>query len=210
MDNAIDGTRRDWKVLLIGGPSGVGKTIAAQHLARSLGISWAQADDFRLVLERETSPATHPGLHFFVATPDVWRLTPEKLRDGFIATGQSVSHALEIVVANHVVTNAPIVLEDDGLLPAMAAQRVFAGLDVGNSVRAVFIHEPDENFVFANMHKRGRGFHDREKAEQLVQTHAAWLYGQWLADEARRYRLPVLEPRPWETLVERILAVVGR
>jgi len=135
-------------------------------------------------------------------------LTPEKLRDGFIATGQSVSHALEIVVANHVATDAPIVLEGDGLLPAMAAQRVFAGLDVGTSVRAVFIHEPDENVVFANMHKRGRGFHDREKAEQLVQTHAAWLYGQWLADEARRYSLPVLEPRPWETLEERILAGV--
>ena len=60
MDNAIDGTRRDWKVLLIGGPSGVGKTTVAQHMARRLGISWAQADDFRLVLERETSPATYP------------------------------------------------------------------------------------------------------------------------------------------------------
>ena len=101
-------------------------------------------------------------------------------------------------------------LEGDGLLTAMAAQRVFAGLDVGSYVRAVFVYEPDENVVSANMHKRGRGFHDREKAEQLAQTHAAWLYGQWLAAEAGRYGLPVIEARPWATLGDRVLAAVRR
>jgi Inorganic H+ pyrophosphatase len=35
---------------------------------------------------------------------------------------------------------------------------------------------------------------------------ARWLSGQWLAEEAQRYGLPVLQPRPWDTLVERVLA----
>lgn len=37
------------------------------------------------------------------------------------------------------------------------------------------------------------------------EARAKWLYGQWLAREADRYDLPVLQPRPWETLNQRLL-----
>jgi hypothetical protein len=36
-----------------------------------------------------------------------------------------------------------------------------------------------------------------------------WLHGLWLAEEARRLDLPVLVPHPWETLAQRIVAVVS-
>ena len=37
------------------------------------------------------------------------------------------------------------------------------------------------------------------------EARARWLHGQWLAREAARYNLPVMEPRPWETLVGRVI-----
>ena len=33
-----------------------------------------------------------------------------------------------------------------------------------------------------------------------------WLYGRWLAEQARGAGLPVLAPRPWATLADRIAA----
>ena len=46
----------------------------------------------------------------------------------------------------------------------------------------------------------------RSQAEQHTEARTKWLYGQWLISEAHYYNLPVLEPRPWTTLVERIIA----
>jgi hypothetical protein len=44
-----------------------------------------------------------------------------------------------------------------------------------------------------------------DESELRTEAHVKWLVGQWLVDEANRYSLPVLEPRPWETLIHRIM-----
>jgi 2-phosphoglycerate kinase len=185
-----------WTVLLVGGSSGTGKTTIASEVGRRLGIAWGQADDFRLVLQRLTTPAQQPDLHFFISTESVWRRPPEDLRDRLITVGRLVSRALEIVVTNHVATRAPLVLEGDGILPAFAVQRTFAGLDVGDQVRAVFLVEPDEDALLAAMLARGRGIDGHSVEEQRTQARASWLYGQWLRDEAERLGLPIIESCP--------------
>jgi len=43
---------QEWRVLLIGGPSGVGKSVVARSIGLRLGIPWLQVDDLRLALER--------------------------------------------------------------------------------------------------------------------------------------------------------------
>ncbi len=52
-----------WKVLLIGGHSGAGKTVVARDLAHQYGVGLAEVDDFRLALQRMTAPAQQPTLH---------------------------------------------------------------------------------------------------------------------------------------------------
>ncbi len=42
----------NWSVLLLGGPSGTGKTTIAAQVARRLGTSWLMVDDLRLALMR--------------------------------------------------------------------------------------------------------------------------------------------------------------
>ncbi|HEY8743178.1 MAG TPA: hypothetical protein VIU62_08775 [Chloroflexota bacterium] len=210
-----DGARREpsWRVLLLGGSSGTGKSTLAPQLARHFDVPWLEADDFRLAMQRATTPATHPALHFFLSADmvirqDFWRLSPEEFRDGLISVGEVVSHALELVVRNHVAQGRPMVLEGDGILPAMAALRLFAGLEVGDAVRAVFLVESDSGALLLNMRARSL---DGATPDPALRNYAraSWLYGLWLGDQAFRHGLPVLEARPYETLLSRTLLTLA-
>lgn len=130
--------------------------------------------------------------------------------------GKVVSHALEIIVAHHITVKdvGAVIIEGDGILPSFAAQDhfeqlpFFAGLSVKNELRSVFLYEPDEQVLFENMRQRGRGFESFSLSEQHTQVHMSWLYGQWIRQEARKHGLPVVEACPWNTLIERMLAVI--
>jgi tRNA A37 N6-isopentenylltransferase MiaA len=41
---------RRWQVLLLGGPSGAGKTAVSYRLARHFGVGITEVDDFQVVL----------------------------------------------------------------------------------------------------------------------------------------------------------------
>jgi 2-phosphoglycerate kinase len=198
-----------WTVLLLGGHSAVGKTVVARQLARMYGVGLVEVDDVRLVLQRVTTPEQQPILHSFLLT-NILEWSAEMLRDRLIAVNRIVASALEIVVANHVATNSPCILEGDGILPAFAAQTSFADLDVGSSVRAVFVVEHSKERIYQSMKMRGRSFDTFAPEQQQQWIELSWHYGQWLAQEAARYGLPVVPAQPWETLAARIRAVVDR
>lgn len=205
-----------WRVLLIGGSSGVGKTVVARSLARRLGLSVLLVDDIRMSIQQVTTPAEQPGIHYFLAHPTIWQKPPEALCDGFIAVGNALERPLAVNIAHHMFVESagPVIIEGDGILPALAARRDFSNMHftpapVTNEVRAVFLVEPDEEAVIENMRRRGRGFERFSLKEQETFARATWLYGQWLRRQADRYKLPIVESRPWETLVERVLQAVG-
>jgi 2-phosphoglycerate kinase len=201
----------NWTVLLIGGPSGTGKTILAKQLGQRLGMSWLEVDDLRLALQRSrvTLPEHTDALYFFEETPRVWEIPAERLCDGLIAVGQIMTSALEVVIENHVDTAAPVIIEGDGILPSLFARPSVRDRAVNGNVRAVFLVEPEEDVIFANMLARNRGMAARTEAALRTEAHAKWLFGRWLADEASRFDLPVVEPRPWLTLPERVMGAVN-
>lgn len=198
----------NWVVLLIAGSSGVGKTSVANQLGLRLGASWLHVDDIRLAFQRSrvTLPERTEALYFFEEAPTIWTLPPERLRDGLIGVGQVLSPALEVIIENHVDTGAPVVIEGDAILPSLWSRPSVRDRVSKGHVQAVFLVETGEEVVFANLVARGRGMGARPETELRTEARAKWLYGQWLADEAHQYGLPVLDPRPWSTLVERILA----
>lgn len=205
-----------WRVLLIGGSSGVGKTVVAQTIARQLGLSVLLVDDIRMAIQQVTMPGEQPGMHYFLAHPHIWQKPPETLCEGFVTVATALARPLTATIAHHVFVKeaGPIVLEGDGLLPALAARKAFPSLHftpavVDNEVRAVFLVEPDEAILAQNMQRRGRLFGDLSAREQQNLVHASWLYGQWLKRQADHYNLPIVEPRPWNNLAERMLRVIG-
>ncbi len=199
-----------WGALIIGGPSGIGKSTVAQQLGLRLGVPWLMVDDLRLAMQRSrvALPERTEALYFFEETPGVWDLPPERLRDALIAVGEVMSPAVEVVVENHIDTASPAIIEGDGILPSLwtlpgVRERAAAGL-----ARGVFVVEPDEGTILTNFRSRGRYEEGRTEEGLHSDARAKWLYGQWLAGEARRYGLPVINPRPWDTLPDRILTAV--
>jgi 2-phosphoglycerate kinase len=197
----------EWTVLLIGGSSSVGKTTLAKQIGLYFGVPWLQVDDLRLALQNSSVllPNHTEALYFFTSE-EVWELPPARLCDGLTAVGEVLSPAIEIVIANHVETKAAIVIEGDGILPALLTRPEVHKRST--QVRAVFLLEPDEEVILANIVARGRGVKGRTEVKLHTEARTKWLYGQWLREEAHRYNLPVVESRPWSTLFERIISVI--
>ena len=196
----------DWKVLLIGGSSGVGKTFVARELARHLSLSLLLLDDVRLALQQATSDQTHPEIHVFLNYHvEQWR-NSEAIFADWITVGNAMTKPLQAIIRHHCIVPdvGPIILEGDGILP-----NVSSPFPDPNDVCAVFIVEQDESQLLEKLRSRGRGFNDWDTSQQKGFAHASWIYGQWLAREADKLRLPVIEARPQPTLLERLLSIIG-
>ncbi len=196
------GSVQPWQVLLLGGASGVGKTSVSYRLAHHYGVGLTEVDDFQIVLERITTPEQLPAVHW-------WRTHPEEAAalDGpgllahTLAYGAAVADTLDPVISNHLDPGAPLLLEGDFLLPALAARSQLAGREAGGRVAAVFLYEPDEQQILAN-------YRAREASEPRRRAHASWDYSEWLRQECRRLGLPAVAARPWDTGLARVIAAV--
>jgi hypothetical protein len=178
-----------------------------------MGVSQLYVDDVRMALQRMTTPEQHPALFYFLQ-PQVWQEPPEALLTGFIGVAEALVPALEAIIAHHVGVPSvdPVVIEGDGIAPALAATTVLHHLLWGGSMplegkmRAVYVDEPSEEELLAHMLERGRGFEASPSDEQRRIAYACWRYGQWLIAEARARGTPVVSARPFASLPERILA----
>jgi 2-phosphoglycerate kinase len=151
-----------------------------------------------------TTPEHQPALHFWRTHPAPDQLSAAEIMEQGLEVGQVMATGLEAVIANHLEEQTPVVLEGDFIHPALAAQETFSGIPNDGQVRAVFLHEADEQQLLANFLQR-----EPESGPQVVRARVSWLYGQWLKQEAERYDLPVLPARPWDTVFDRVVAAVS-
>lgn len=177
-----------WRMLLLGGASGIGKSTIAMRLGRRLGLPWLQVDDFRLALVRS-------GIPF----PDADAVPTFDGSGGLLDHGRLLSPAIEVVIENHADQRNPAILEGDAILPAIFERpSVRRNADSG-WLRAVFLYEPEEGTILENMRRRGRTLSDTAHARKN------WRYGAWLRNEAEARGIPTLPVRPWDTLGDRIM-----
>lgn len=188
---------RSWQVLLLGGPSGVGKTSVSYRLAQHFRIGITEVDDFQVILERMTTPTQQPVLHFWRTHPDPEHLPAEEIVKNGIEIGQVMAPALEAVITNHLESQAPVVLEGDFIHPILVT------LFPATQVRALFLYEESEEQFRQNFQQR-----EPERGLQEKRAQVSWLYGQWLKQEAERVGALVVPARPWHDLFERILTVL--
>jgi 2-phosphoglycerate kinase len=137
--------RADWLVLLIGGPSGVGKTTVAPEIARRLGAAWLMVDDLRLALARSG-----------VSIPNADRVGSFDAPGGLLSLGELMTPAIEVVIENHVDGRIPVVIEGDGVLPSLLDRPSVRTRATDGRVRAVFLCESDEEALYASHRARPR------------------------------------------------------
>jgi 2-phosphoglycerate kinase len=194
---------RSWQVLLLGGASGAGKTAVSYRLARHFDIALTEVDDFQVMLECMTTPEQQPALHYWRTHPEAADLPAEQIMKLQIAIGEAMLPGLAAVIANHLESAAPVVLEGDFILPALLAHPSLTDLAPAGAVRAIFVSEPDEAQLVENYLQR-----EPQHGPQHGRARVSWLYSRWLEQEAPRYGAAVVPARPWGTVLERIIAAL--
>jgi len=186
--------KRDWSVLLIGGASGSGKTFISYPLAKIYGVNLIEVDDFQEFIFYMTKPEEQPEIHYWDIHPG-WRSEGiEANMQRLISVGRSFKPGLEAVIKNHINTNIPVIIEGDFILPELCA--AFES----PKVKSIFIHEPSKNQILSNYLIR-----EGERGPQHHRAEVSHCYGNWLAAECGKYGLPIIESRPWNTIIERVL-----
>ncbi len=205
-----------WRVLLIGGSSGTGKTILGRSLSRELGVPLLLVDDVRLALQAVTSPITHPDLHTFIVQGTAGFDTAEIMLAGLVKVAEAVEPALRVIISHHLAVEGagPIIIEGDGLLPRLgspaylAAQKELPDDLAGGLVQAIFLYEADQSVLRQNILNRRRGVQDRPPQAQQAQVEGSWRFGRYLQQEARRLGIRTHAARPYHTLLLRVKALL--
>jgi 2-phosphoglycerate kinase len=191
-----------WQVLLLGGASGVGKTNVSYRLATHYGVGLTEVDDFQVVVERMTDPDHYPVFHYWrTHTREALAMDEEAQLDFFLRYASALEEVLALVVGNHIETRMPMVLEGDFILPSLAARARYGDESADGQVRAVFLYEEEEAQI-------ARNYLQREGQEQPGRARTSWRVSEWLRTEARRLGLTTVPARPWETVLDRVIAVV--
>jgi 2-phosphoglycerate kinase len=191
-------------VLLVGGASGTGKTLAAFPLSRRFDAGFTAVDDFQSVLERMTTPDQQPALHFWATHPDPGSLTAEAIQEQGTEIIRLMVPALEVVIANRLEERTPVVLEGDFIHPALAAQAMFGDEANDGRVRGVFLLDDDEDQLVRNFAER-----EPESAPQTLRAQVSARWSSWLRAECEAHGVPAIQARPWNTLPDRIIEATG-
>jgi 2-phosphoglycerate kinase len=185
---------QDWDAFVVAGPSGVGKSQISYPLARHLGVSIAEVDDLFHAVEAATVPDQQPLIHFWRTHPEELESTPERILDIHLNICRAMAPSIASVIQNHVETSMPLVLEGDYILPELVAA-------FPERVRSVFLIEDSAEQITRNfLSREPNGGFQRKRAEVSV------LFGHWLQSECARFGLVSLPVRPWETIVQRVIA----
>src|SRR5712692_10499848 len=113
MNRMVSEVTRSWQVLLLGGASGSGKTSVSYRLANHFKVGITEIDDFQVILEGMTTPEQQPELHWWRTHPDPMHLPADEIVEHTIAVCRVMATAVEAVIANHLESRAPVVLEGD-------------------------------------------------------------------------------------------------
>ena len=190
-------------MLLLGGASGVGKSMLSHRLGRRLGVNLTEVDDFQIVLETATAPEQLPLVHFWRANFDEYMSwTDERRVEHHVRVCREVFQpAMRAVIADHLETGTRVLFQGDFLLPELATLATYGDEPNDGRVRALFVSEPDEAQIAAN-------YGAREGGAEAERARDSWLFDAFLRSECARHGVPVVEARPWDTVVERAVAAL--
>jgi 2-phosphoglycerate kinase len=188
-------------VVLIGGTSGAGKSRLAAGLARCYDADHLQLDDISAALAAMTTPEMFPALHLwrtdwpaFAALSDEQRLEHYREVAGIYLPG------ILAIIENCLESGRRVVVDGDFILPDMIASEAAAG-DSDQAIRGLILAEESRDQLAQNLDAR-------EGSQHELRARAAHLVNGWLEGQARRWGVPMLRARPWDTVMERAVGLL--
>ncbi len=190
------------RLVLVGGTAGTGKSTAARALRERLGASWLQLDTLWIAMRDVAAPGGR--LHAVLDVNAHLRADSDPvdlLVERHVAASETVCAALPEALAFELEVQPVVVADGAWVLPRWAAALRLPGTEI----TTVFLHEPDPVELRTALVSRRVGptnpWHETSNA-------VLWAYGAWLAGQAAAVGLPVVAPRPYATLVDRLFVAL--
>ena len=182
---------RNWIVLIIGGASGTGKSFLSYALADYYNVNVLEFDDITEAVKAKTPKEYLPAINsedFFGAGIDgnvKW----------LIDVSKELFPALKAVIERHIDDELPVIIEGDFIHPQLVASLI------NTDIKAIFVQESYEQILKNYLLREGGDLQDyraRISAE----------FGKWISDTCLMYDILLIEARPWETAVERVVGIL--
>lgn len=186
-------TDRNWMVLFIGGSSGTGKSSIAYETARFYGVNVLEADDVHLCVETVTTKESFPAIHYWNTDVNWKNIGVDGNVNWLIDVSKEMIPVLKALVNRHLEDKLPVIIEGDFIYPEFT-------ISFDNpEVKSIFINEPDINQIIRNYFTREGGGLQHYRAEISI------AYGKWIADTCKQNNIKIIEARPWDTALTRII-----
>lgn len=187
--------KQNWDILIIGGASGSGKTSVSRPLSQYYGIDLVRVDDFQCLLEAIISPEMIPTLHYWKIEPNWRNESVEWVVERLKGVGKAWLPGLAAVIKDRLEESIPMILEGDFILPELSAS-------CNNPrIKTIFVHEPSREQILQN-------YLAREGTHQVHRADISHAFGNWLKERCENQNVPVIESRPWDNLMERVISAL--
>ena len=189
--------KNKWSVLLVGGSSGIGKTRITKELAKAYKAKIIEADDICCAVKAMTTVDSYPAIHYWISDID-WRKEGVHGNVEWLSkVSEELSHGLKAIVDSHIGDESPIIIEGDFI------SAKFAASFENPNVKAIYIYESDEAQIVKNYLKREGGEPQQFRASISAE------YGKKLKSDCDKYGVNIVESRPWNTLINRVIECIG-
>lgn len=184
---------RNWTVLFIGGASGIGKSSIAYEIARFYGVNVLEVDDIHLSVETVTTKESFPAVHYWNTGVNWKDVGVDGNVNWLIDVSKEMIPVLKELVNRHIEDKLPIIIEGDFIYPEFT-------ISFNNpEVKSIFVNEPDINQILQNYLSREGGDLQRYRAEISI------AYGKWITDICNQNDIKLIDSRPWDTALTRVL-----
>jgi len=184
---------RNWTVLFIGGSSGTGKSSIAYEIARFYGVNVLEVDDVHISVETVTPKESFPAIHYWNSGVNWKDIGVDSNVNWLIDVSKEMIPVLRALVNRHIEDKLPIIIEGDFIYPEFT-------ISFDNpQVKSIFVNEPDINQILQNFLSREGGDLQQYRAKISI------AYGKWIADACKKNSIRVIEARPWDTVLTRVV-----
>ncbi len=186
-------TDRNWTILFVGGASGCGKSSIAYEIGRYFGVNVLEVDDVHLSVETVTTKESFPAIHYWSTGVNWKEIGVAGNVNWLIDVSKEMIRVLKELVNRHIEDKVPIIIEGDFIDPEFT-------ISFDNpEVKSIFVCEADINQIVQNYSLREGGDLQNYRAEISI------AYGKWIADTCDQNGIRVIESRPWDTALSRVL-----